>query len=107
MHIKALGDQKKKLHRYKMGNHSLGTRITGKDFGDIAYSNIINVNQECDVVKKNLHFILRGISSCVIHSTGNNYSALSRSSEASAKAMCLILGITLYERCRQVRKISE
>lgn len=35
-----------------MGNHSLGRRIRGKDFGDIAYSSIINVNQQYDVVKK-------------------------------------------------------
>lgn len=78
-----------------MGNHPLGRRITEKDFGDIAYSNIINVNQQCDVVKKNANFILGAISSCVIRNTGSNYSAFSRSSEASAKMMCLILGITL------------
>lgn len=50
MHIKTLGDKKtpttnKKKPEYKMGDLSLGRRIRGKDFGDIVYSSIINVNQ--------------------------------------------------------------
>lgn len=58
----------KKKYKYEMGNHPLGRRITEKDFGDIAYSNIINVNQQCDVVKKNANFIL-GVLAAVLYVT--------------------------------------
>lgn len=47
---------KKKTQRkqIKMESHSSGRRITEKDFEDIACNSIINVNQQCGVVKNNI-----------------------------------------------------
>lgn len=53
MHIKAHRNKNKQTKQIKMETRSSGRRITEKDFEDTAYNNIINVNQQCDVIKKN------------------------------------------------------
>lgn len=54
-----------------MGNQSFSRRLIEKYFWNLAYSYIVNVNQQCDVVK-NANFILGDISIYVIHCTGSN-----------------------------------
>ena len=104
-HKNAFGN-KKKMHKYKMGNQSFSRRLTEKYFWNLAYSYIVNVNQQCDVVK-NANFILGDISIYAIHCTGSNYCAFSMFIEVLAQVMYLILGITLCKRCRQGRLSSE